>query len=147
MMLAGATTALIIYVLALSMLNPVMSAVNNSRKVSNSGSIKGVGVGIYNDPSCTSAVSSINWGVLEPGLSVDKTIYIRNEGNSPAILSIAASNWNPSSASSYMTLRWNYAGQTVNVDQVIQVKLTLSVSSSISGISDFSFDITLTASG
>jgi hypothetical protein len=147
MMLAGATTALIIYVLALSMLNPVMSAVNTSRKVSNSGSIKGVGVGIYNDQSCTSAVSSINWGVLEPGLSVDKTVYIRNEGNSPAILSMAASNWSPSSASSYMTLRWNYAGQTVNVDQVIQVKLTLSVSSSISGINDFSFDITITASG
>jgi hypothetical protein len=46
-----------------------------------------------------------------------------------------------------MTLNWNYAGQTLSVNQALQVRLTLVVSPSISGIASFSFDITITATG
>jgi hypothetical protein len=145
--IAGATVALVIYALTLSLLNPAMSAIQTSKTLSNSGSVRGIGVGIYQYSNCTSPVSSFNWGLLDPGASINKTVYIRNEGNSPATLSMAASNWNPSSASSYMALSWNYGGQTLSVNQVIQVKFTLSVSSSVSGITNFSFDITVTASG
>jgi len=144
---AGAAVALVIYTLSLSMLSPAMSATTTSRTFSNSGSLKGIGVGIYQYQNCTSPVSSFNWGTLDPGSKVNKTVYIRNEGNSPATLSMAASNWNPSSASSYMTLSWNYGGQTLNVGASIQVKFTLSVSATVSGITNFSFDITITASG
>src|SRR3989337_3256212 len=122
---AGAAIALVIYTLSLSMLSPAMSARTTSRTFSNSGSVKGIGVGIYQYQNCTSPVSSFNWGTLDPGSKVNKTVYIRNEGNSPATLSMAASNWNPSSASSYMTLSWNYGGQTLNVGASIQVKFTL----------------------
>jgi hypothetical protein len=62
-------------------------------------------------------------------------------------LSKVAQNWNPSSASSYMTLNWNYAGQTLSVNQALQVRLTLVVSSTVSGITNFSFDIIITATG
>lgn len=144
---AGAAVVLVLYTLTLSMLSPVMSAIQASKSLSNSGSVKGIGVGIYQYQNCTSPVSSFNWGTLDPGASVSKTVYIRNEGNSPATLSMAVSNWNPAGASSYMTLTWDYGGQTLSVSQVIQVKFTLSVSSSISGITNFSFDITITASG
>jgi hypothetical protein len=75
------------------------------------------------------------------------TVYVRNEGNVAATLSRATQNWNPATASSYMTLSWNYAGQTLNVNQVFQTRLTLAVSSTISGITNFSFDITITATG
>jgi hypothetical protein len=142
-----AAAALVVYTLALSMLSPVMSAIQASKSVSNSGSVKGIGVGIYSDQSCTSPVSSFNWGILDPGSNANKTIYIRNEGNTAATLSLATSNWNPATASSYMTLTWNYGGQTLSVNQVVQVKLTLSVSSSTTGITNFSFDITVTAAG
>jgi hypothetical protein len=64
-----------------------------------------------------------------------------------ATLSKAEQNWNPTTASSYMTLSWNYAGQTLSVNQVLQVKLTLDVSSTVSGITNFSFDLTITATG
>jgi len=60
---------------------------------------------------------------------------------------MATSNWSPSNASSFMALSWDYGGQTLNVDEVIQVKLTLSVSASIEGITDFSFDIVIVGSG
>lgn len=146
-LVAGAAVALVLYALALSMLSPAMSAIQTSKSLSNTGSVKGIGVGIYQYQNCTSPVSSFNWGVLDPGASVEKTVYIRNEGNSQATLAMAASNWVPAGASSYMTLTWNYSGQTLSVGQVIPVKFTLSVSSSISGVTTFSFDITITASG
>ena len=146
-MVVGAAVALVVYTLALSMLSPVMSAIQASKALSNSGSVKGVGVGVYWNQACTNATSSINWGNLDPGSNVNRTIYIRNEGNTAATLSMTTSNWNPATASSYMTLNWNYGGQTLSVNQVVQVKLTLSVPSSVTGITSFSFDITITASG
>jgi len=133
--------------LSLSMLTQVMSSIQTSTKISNQGTLKAVGVGVYWDSGLTNKVSSIDWGILEPGSNVNKTVYIRNEGNAAAKLSLATSNWSPANASSYMTLKWDYGGQTINVGQVIQVKFTLSVLSSIAGIPSFSFDITITANG
>lgn len=145
---AGAAVALVLYTLALTAVGPlVSSAVTSNKTVSSNGSIKGVGVGIYLDQACTSQLTSISWGTINPDSNVNKTIYIRNEGNTAATLSMVASNWNPANASTYLTLTWDYGGQTLNVNQVVQVKLTLSVSSSVTGITNFSFDITIAASG
>ncbi len=143
----GAALALVVYTLSLSFLGAVVLAPLRSQTFSNTGSVRAIGVGVYWDQDCTDAVSSISWGTIEPGTSVDRTIYIRNEGNTAATLSMTTSNWNPTEASSYITLVWDYADQTLSVDQVIQVELTLSVSPDISGINNFSFDITITAIG
>jgi len=143
----GAAVALILYTTVLGALGPVMSAVQSNRTISNAGSVKAIGVGVYWDQACTNPVASIGWGTIDPGSSVNKTVYIKNTGNNAATLSLATSNWNPTNASNYMTLRWDYNGQPVNANAVIQVKLTLSVSSAVSGITNFSFDITIVASG
>jgi len=143
----GAVAALILYTAVLGALGPVMSAVQSNRTISNAGSVKAIGVGVYWDQACSNPVTSISWGTIDPGSSVNKTVYIKNTGNNAATLSLTTSNWSPSNASSYMTLSWDYNGQPINVNAVIQVKLTLSVLSSISGITSFSFDITITASG
>jgi len=142
----GAAVALVLYTLVLSAIGPMVSSALSNRTISNTGSVKAIGVGVYWDQACTSPVSSINWGILEPGSNVNKTIYIRNEGSTAAKLSMTTSNWDPSNASNYITLNWDYSGQTLNVNQVLQGKLTLSVLSSISGITTFKFDITITAS-
>ena len=139
--------AILIGVVILSASIQAMSATQMSKTLSNSGSVKAIGVGIYQYQNCTSPVSSINWGVLNLGSNKNVTVYIRNEGNSVASLTLNTTNWNPSTASNYMTLTWNYSGQSLSVNQVIPVKFTLSVSSSISGITNFSFDTTITASG
>lgn len=124
-----------------------LSLIQTSRTVPSGGSVKGVGVGIYWDYTCTNTASSINWGVLDPGSNKTVTVYIRNEGNAVATLSETTQNWNPSSASKYLTLNWNYAGQTMSVNQVLQVKLTLTVSPTISEITGFNFDIMIIAAG
>jgi hypothetical protein len=109
------------------------------------GSAKAIGFGVYWDSACTNRTSSISWGLLEPGSNQTVTVYVRNEGNAVVALTEAVQNWNPSTASSYMTLNWNYAGQALRLNQVLQVKLTLAVSSAISGITSFTFNIKIPA--
>jgi len=144
---AIATLILIVYALALSTLTQVRSSVQTNRTISNAGSLKAVGVGVYWDAGLTNRVSSIEWGVLEPGSSKNVTVYVRNEGNSVFDLTMYASNWNPSNASDYMTLIWDYGGQSINVGEAAQVTLTLSVSANIEGITTFSFDIVIVGNG
>lgn len=144
---AMATIALVAYTLSLSMLNPVLSALQTSRTVYSQGTIKAIGVGVYWDYECTNAVGGIGWGTLEPGSSKSDTCYVRNEGNSPYVLSLETSNWTPSTASQYLTLSWDYGGQSINPDEVTQVTFTMSVSADIQGITDFSLDIVIVGSG
>ena len=134
------------FVLILFMMTQVTSLVLTSKTIPNVGVVKAVGVEVYWDAALTNKVSSIDWGVLDPGSNKNVTVYIRNEGNSAVSLTMNTANWNPSTASNYMTLTWNYGGQSINVGAVIQVKLTLSVSASVAGITNFSFDINIVAS-
>lgn len=143
----SATLALVLYTLSLSIANPVLSSLLASRRVSNTGTVKTIGVGVYWDYECTNAVGGIGWGTLEPGSSKSDTCYVRNEGNSPYVLSLETSNWTPSTASQYLTLSWDYGGQSINPDEVTQVTFTMSVSADIQGITDFSLDIVIVGSG
>jgi len=135
------------YTLALSIVSQVVSPIETDETISNVGSVKTIGVGVYWDENCTSGVSFIDWGMLEPGSSENVTVYVRNEGNSVAILSMETSNWNPSNASNYITLSWNYGGQSINIGGIVKVTFTLSVSASIEGITSFSFDILIVGTG
>ncbi len=122
----------------------VFAALNASQTISTTGTVKGVGIGVYKDSACTQELASIDWGPLAPGSSINKTAYIRNEGNTILVLSKAVSNWSPTSASSYMTLIWNRDGYDLNPGSSVSVSLKLTVSSSVTGISSFTFDITIT---
>jgi hypothetical protein len=138
---------IVTFVLILFMATQVTSLIIASKTIPNVGSLKTVGVGVYFDTALTNKVSSIDWGVLDLGSNKNVTVYIRNEGNSAVSLTMNTANWNPSTTSNYMTLTWNYGGQSVNVGAVIQVKLILSVSASAAGITNFSFDINIVANG
>jgi hypothetical protein len=133
--------------LASGIFGTALSLLQTSRTISNVGSVKGIGVGIYWDLACTNQTSSINWGLLEPGSNKTVGIYVRNEGNSVVGLSKTVQNWNPSNVQSFASLNWNYGNQTLGVNQVLQVNLTLIVTSTVSGITNFSFDLTISATG
>jgi hypothetical protein len=124
----------------------VYVTVMDSITIGSTGSIKAIGVGVYWDSSCTNEVTSLDWSIIEAGSSDTKMVYIKNAGNTAAILSLDTGNWNPSNAADYISLAWNYDGLPIAVDDVAQVTLTLTISSSISGITNFSFDIIVSAS-
>lgn len=97
------------------------------------------------DSECTDEVTTIDWGVMYPGSMVNVTIYLKNEGNTPLAVSLNTSDWNPASATDYISLSWDHSGEVLAVGEVVQVTLTLSVSSSISGISSFSVNLIIIA--
>lgn len=145
--LTGAIIIIAIYTLTVTLVSQAFPAVESTKTLSSSGTIVTVGVGVYTSPSCSTPVTAIPWGALEPGESQNFVCYIRNEGSTPTTLSMYTSNWSPSAASNYLSLSWDYAGETINPDAVIQVTFTLTVSESITGITTFSFDITIVGSG
>jgi hypothetical protein len=124
-----------------------LSLIQTSSTVSSVGAVKGIGVGVYWNYACTDRASKISWGVLDPGSNQTITVYVRNEGNAATTLSKTVQNWNPAAASDYLSLKWNYKGQTISVNQVLQVKLTLTLSPDVTGITTFGFDIVITSTG
>ncbi len=135
--------------LILNMFYPAVSAgsgKSQKKNVPSRGSVKSINTGIYSDQACTTPVASIDWGLLEPGGIATRTVYMRNEGNSNATLVMTLSNWSPGNASTYIDLNWDYTGQALSINQIMQVRFTLYVQENVQGFTDFSFDLTITTS-
>ena len=116
-----------------------------NQTVSSSGTVTAINVGVYSDSACTTELTSIDWGMISPGNSVNRTIYLKNTGNAQITLFMTKTNWNPVNADGPITLTWNRENATLNVDQVTSAILTLILSESISGITNFSVDIVFTS--
>jgi uncharacterized repeat protein (TIGR01451 family) len=144
MAMQRATIGTVVVIAVMGLMVSALGALVATRTVSNSGSVTAVGVGLYSDIGCTTALSAISWGTLNPGDVKTYTIYVRNEGTVSVTLNMTVGNWNPSSASSYITLTWNKQNTVLSAGSVATSVLTLSVSSSVSGVTSFSFDITIT---
>ncbi|MGQ9460581.1 MAG: dockerin type I domain-containing protein [Candidatus Bathyarchaeaceae archaeon] len=112
--------------------------------ITNVSAVEASGVGVYWDSNCAKRISSIDWGTLTPESTKSIVVYIRNEVEERIYLIMSTTNWNPSKASDYITLRWNYTGRQINPGETLQITLTLSISRQIQGITSFSFNILIT---
>lgn len=143
----GSTAALALVALVFFSLF-ASGAIVTSKTISSSGVITTVAssanLGIYSNSACTTAASSIDWGTVNPGGSVTKTVYVKNTGTTTVSLVMGTTNWVPSTANGPITVSWNQAGTTLAPGQVATATLTLQVSSSISGITSFSTSIVIT---
>lgn len=117
------------------------------RRISSVGVIKTVGCDVFWDSSLTQRVTSIDWGMLSPGQEKNQSVYIKNTSNVKANLTLGTESWEPSSASDYISLFWNYNNQSLAVGEAIYVTFTLTVAQNITGITNFKFDIVIIASG
>jgi hypothetical protein len=102
-----------------------------------------IGVGFYWDNNCTDPVSFIDWGTIWPGSTVNVTVFVKNEGSQAISLNITAENWTPIETASYMAFSSNYMGQTINLQENLQITLSLTTSPNIEEIASFSFDISV----
>jgi hypothetical protein len=134
-------------IILVAILGTVFMNSASSKNVAYANSVRGVGVGIYWDQDCTNRSLSLGWGVIEPGSNSTLLVYVRNEGDSAVSLWLRTFNWTPSVASDYMTLNWTYSGRILSANEVIPIELILNVSPTISGITDFSVDLVITATG
>jgi hypothetical protein len=141
----GALLALVVAGIFLTATTAGLLSVNQT--IPTSATITTVNVGVYSNNACTQSLTSIDWGSLSPGDSVTVTIYVKNTGAVPITLSMTKANWNPPSANGPITLTWNREGNTLAAGQSISATLTLSVSSSVSGITAFGVNVVITGTG
>ena len=135
---------LVTYTLSLSLVSQAFPAVQTTQTLSSVGTIQTApGIGVYSNVQCTTKLTSVSWGTLQPGGIQSIICYIKNEGGSPITLSLQTSNWNPVSATNYLALSWNYDSQPINVGSSIAVTLTLTVAPEVTGITNFGFDLTI----
>lgn len=116
-------------------------------RVANVASIKTVGVNVYSDLNCTQPITEIDWGTLEPSTSKIIPVYVKSLSNIPINVTVYASDWNPTNCTDYMTLTANPNDFILIPSEVVEVNLTLAVSSDIQGITTFSFFITFAGIG
>jgi flagellar hook assembly protein FlgD len=109
--------------------------------------VQTIGVGVYWGQNCSNAVTSIDWGVLNPGAVKNTIVYVRNEGEQPVSLTMSPTNWIPSIASNYIRLTWDYSGRLLKTNEVLKTTLTLSVSSNASNASSFNFSLVISGAG
>ncbi len=127
---------------------PTFSAINVSKNVSSSGTITtSPNIGVFSDSACTINMTSINWGSVAAGGSTTQTAYAKNTGTGTMTLSLAASNWSPTTANTYITVSWNQQGTQLLAGQSVAAIITLTVASAITGFTTFSNNIAITGTG
>ena len=110
-----------IFILSIILLGITAENFDPTKNVAYADSVKGFGVGIYWDKLCTNNTLSLYF-----------------------MLSLKTLNWTPSAASVGISLNWNYTNQVLSAGELIPMNLTLTVSPSISGITDFNFETVIT---
>jgi hypothetical protein len=120
------------------------SVISVSEALPMKGSISAVNVGIYSDSQCSQRLTSVDWGTLSPGETLTKTIYIKNTCDRQLELRMTENNWDPPEADGPISITWNREGATLYPGQSVQAVITLSVSSTISGITSFDVQVVIT---
>ena len=125
----------------------VATVVLYALRIHATGRIKLVDLKAYADPEFTKEVSAIDWGLIPPGGLSQTTLYLKSMSTVPSNLTLTTEAWVPEAAASYITLTWDYDGGDLNPGEIRAVLFTLDVSPDVIGITEFSFDIVITAAG
>jgi hypothetical protein len=86
-----------------------------------------------------SSANHVNWGDIEPPMVVNRTIQLKNIGNTPVELNITAGAIYPSKYEPFLEFSWS-GNQTIGVGHSVPVILQLNVIGAPPA-GDFNFDI------
>jgi hypothetical protein len=103
-------------------------------------------IDVYSDPECTSMISAVEWGDIEAGATSNVQIYVKNIGDTSAVISLMKENWSSAIASNNMNLSWDYDGSPIQSGEARDVLLSLSVDPDCPELNSFGFDIVIMGS-
>ena len=99
---------------------------------------------LYSDSACTQVLGSIDWGLVYPGDTVSRSVFVKNVGSGKVTLSLSVTNWYPSTANGPLKVTWNGQNAVLDANLVFDATLKLTVSSDIGSIGTaFGFDIVI----
>lgn len=125
----------------------IAAVVYFSFRVRTRGSIKTIGLNVYADANATVGVDYIDWGIISPGGYAEVTLYFQITSNVPTNITMQTENYAPPTVEQYVSVSWDYDGLPLQPSEIQAITLRLDVSQSVTGITDFSFDIIVTAAG
>jgi hypothetical protein len=139
----------VLTIIAVALTWTTYAEINISRNLSSSGSITvSANLGVYSDSGCQNAITTLDWGTITPGGTITRTVYIKNTGTGVSLsLNMTTSTWNPTNANGPIAITWDREGTRLQPGQSTAVALTLTVSPSITGITNFSVQISITGTG
>jgi hypothetical protein len=130
-------TAGIIFIVLMSSSLLVSAASNKSN------SAKNASLDIYSDRTCTNKISSISWGQLNVGESVNKTVYVKNTGTTTLTLSLVQADWYPESTINSTTCLWNRENTKLAPNQIVSAILILTATGNFNAPTNFSVDLNI----
>ena len=124
----GAIIALAIVGVLLTVTTAALLSSNQTLPMS--GTITAVNLGVYSDSGCTQPATALTVGTISPGGNATQTM--------------TANNWNPTNATSSLTLTWNQQNTVLTAGQSTQAILTLTAAGNTGNLTTFSCNVTLT---
>ena len=125
-----------------------LATLNINKNISSSGTIStSPNIGVFSDSAHTINMTSINWGSVSAGGTATQVVYVQNTGTGTLTLTLTTSSWTPTGAGTYLVISWNQQGTQLTAGQSVAATITLTVSSSVTGVTSFSNSIAITGSG
>jgi len=130
---------LMMFVLCVAGLSLLEQRLSNIR---NTGRIRTVGIDVFEDYNKTVPCVELDWGFVAPGDTVNRIVWVVNPGNAAAVLRFNTSDYVPAGTINYTSLVWTGDGATAFPNVILETTFMLHVFSNVSGIDEFSFNIT-----
>jgi len=86
-------------------------------------------------------VDRVDWGNVEPGSTVTRTVRFTPEGSVPVTIAVNTTNYIPGEMLRYSRLDDNYTGAVLVPGEWLPVEFALTVFGNVTGVSAFSFDM------
>ena len=135
-------------VLIAAVIATVIIVVFISQPIHTSGVIASAGIEIYQTANLGEKLTQIDWGTFEAGGGAYIDCWIKNTGNVPVTLKTSTNNYLPLESQTWLTLTSNITSTFVlQQNSAVVCRLTLLSSPLITGITNFSFDVIVTATG
>jgi hypothetical protein len=139
---------ILLTVAAFALIASTFAAITTNQSLNSIGTITtSPNIGVYSDSACTTPITSLNWGSIAAGGTSTQTVYLKNIGTGSMTIGMTTSGWSPTTATTYLAITWNKEGIVLSAGQSAAATLTLTVSTSTTGITSFSNTITFSGTG
>jgi hypothetical protein len=106
-----------------------------------------VGIGVYTDQAAITPCTNIDLGSLTAYSSNTQVIYVKNTGNTTETLHLTTTDWNPTAASTILSLTWDKEDTPLSAGSVTTATLTLSMGQDTGVVDSFDFNIIIEGLG
>jgi hypothetical protein len=116
-----------------------------SPPIQSTGTIRGIGITIFQGSTCTQELYNISWGAFIPGDNKTTLVYVKNTNTTTVTLAFITQNFNQIETETFLSLSWDYQNTILLQNDILPLSLTLTVDPTITNVTTFNFEIVIIA--